>query len=333
MDDYRSVAMPRSYRPRSQEGRAVTPTNALSFDLEHWYSATLLREDVTDPVVHVARSTEIVLELLDRHGVTATFYVVGEIADARPDLVARIAAAGHEIGSHGHTHRPLFELSPEGFREELERSADAIAAATGDRPRGFRAPNFSVTPATAWAFAMLADAGFEYDTSVFPVRTPMYGVRGAPLHPYAVDPDRPFADGGPPRHDALTEVPVAVFHPRARLPIAGGFYARLLPVRVVKRGIRTLNARGIPATLYFHPWEFNPDVRTEIRDVPVSASARFVSARGIDTLAAKLECLLDSFAFGPVEALVPGDRRGRSKRSFPGIDDPDRRALDHRARG
>ncbi|EMA53039.1 MULTISPECIES: polysaccharide deacetylase family protein [Halococcus] len=280
----------------------MSPTNALSFDLEHWFTATLLREETTDPVVHVERSTEIVLDLLDRHDVTATFYVVGEVAEAYPDLIARIATAGHEIGSHGHTHRPLFELTPEIFREELDHSSDALEAAVNERPRGFRAPNFSVTPRTEWAFETLTDAGFEYDSSVFPVKTPMYGVRGAPLRPYAVNLDAPFAAGGPPRPDALTEVPLAVFHPHVRLPIAGGFYARVLPARVVKWGIKTFNASGTPATLYFHPWEFNPAVADELGDV--SPHARFISSHGIDTLAAKLDSLLEAVEFGPVEDVI-----------------------------
>lgn len=280
----------------------MSPTNALSFDLEHWFTATLLREETTDPTVHVERSTEIVLDLLDRHDVTATFYTVGEVAENYPDLIARVANAGHEIGSHGHTHRPLFELTPEVFREELDRSSDALEAVVGERPRGFRAPNFSVTPRTEWAFETLVDAGFAYDSSVFPVKTPMYGVRGAPLAPYAVDLDAPFSGGPSPRPDALTEVPLAVFHPRVRLPIAGGFYARVLPARVVKRGIKTLNANGIPATLYFHPWEFNPAVAGELTDVP--AHARFISGHGIGTLAAKLESLLEAVEFGPVEDVI-----------------------------
>lgn len=280
----------------------MSPTNALSFDLEHWFTATLLREETTDPVVHVERSTDIVLDLLDRHDVTATFYVVGEVAKNYPDLIAQVAAAGHEIGSHGHTHRPLFELTPDVFREELDRSSDALEEIVGERPLGFRAPNFSVTPQTEWAFKTLADTGFEYDSSVFPVKTPMYGVRGAPLSPYAVDLDAPFAVGGSPQPDALTEVPLAVFHPHARLPIAGGFYARVLPARVLKCGIKTLNASGVPATLYFHPWEFNPAVAGELTDVP--PHARFISGHGIETLASKLDSLLEAVEFGPVEDVI-----------------------------
>ena len=280
--------------------------NALSFDLEHWYTATLLRDEVTDPDVQIERSTELVLGILDDHDVAATFFVVGEIAERYPELIRRIEAAGHEVGSHGHTHTPLFELTPEQFRRELLDSRAAIAAAIGTPPSGFRAPNFSVTPRTSWAFEILAECGFEYDSSVFPVRTPMYGVNEAPLAPYAVDPDSPFEQSGVPLGGSLTEVPMAVFHPRLRLPIAGGFYARLLPTRAVARGIRNLNAHGLPAILYFHPWEFNPDIANG--QSGIAAHKRFISFHGIDTLASKLDRLLDAFEFGRIDAVVADER-------------------------
>jgi polysaccharide deacetylase family protein (PEP-CTERM system associated) len=277
-----------------------TITNVLSFDVEHWYSATLLRDSVTDPVERIDESVEIVLALLAERDVTATFFVVGEIALERPDLVARITSAGHEIGSHGHTHRPLFELTREQFADELDRSTAAIRDATGTRPVGFRAPNFSVTPRTQWAIAALEAAGFNYDSSVFPVRTPMYGVAGAPARPYLLDSDAPFEERGESEGNGFIELPLAVFHPRYRLPIAGGFYARLLPTWLLKRGIQTLNARGYPATMYFHPWEFNPAVATA--DVPVHK--RFVSFHGSSGLQAKLETLLDTFAFTTADTIA-----------------------------
>jgi len=281
-------------------------TNALSFDLEHWHTATLLRDHVTDPRDRVGESTRVVLDLLSAHDVTATFFVVGEVAAEYPDLVAEVADAGHEIGSHGHTHRPLSELDRESFRRELHDSADAIERAAGSRPAGFRAPNFSVDRDARWAFAELRDAGFRYDSSVFPVRTPMYGVSGAPVRPYAVDPNDPFAESTNATGDSrapwgdLYEVPVAVFDPRVRIPIAGGFYGRVLPERVLAAGIRHLNRRGVPATLYFHPWEFDPAVVRD--DVPLVP--RVVSFHGVGGLRSKLDRLLSAVEFGPVGQLL-----------------------------
>ena len=278
------------------------PANVLSFDVEHWHSATLLSDAVTEPESHIERSVDIVLDVLDAHDVRATFFVVGELAREHPDVVARIADTGHEIASHGHTHRPLFELDREAFVTELDRSATAIHDVTGTAPVGFRAPNFSVTRRTRWAIEVLEAAGYRYDSSVFPVRTPMYGVSGAPIRPYRPDATAPFEeheDGG-----RLVELPLAVFHSRFRLPVAGGFYARLLPTWLLRRGIATLNARGLPATIYFHPWEFNPAVGTAVNRTSVPATERFVSTHGIDRLRATLKALLDEFRFETAETVA-----------------------------
>ncbi|WP_238532818.1 polysaccharide deacetylase family protein [Halalkalicoccus jeotgali] len=293
----------------TQSGSGEQVANVISFDLEHWYSATLLRDEVTDPADRIRTSVGIVLDMLAEHDTLATFFTVGEVAEEYPTLIGRIADAGHEVASHGHTHTPLFDLTRTAFAEELEASAEAIAAATGRRPIGFRAPNFSVTPRTQWAFDALVEAGYLYDSSVFPVKTPMYGVNGAPLHPYRVDPDAPFTDGSA-SANGLVEFPIATFHPRLRLPIAGGFYGRLLPTRLVEMGIRNLNQRGLPAMIYFHPWEFNPAVRTD--EPPLHK--RFISFHGLDQTRDVLDSLLATHEFGTCRQLF--ERYNRHERMF-----------------
>lgn len=294
---------------KSDEGSTGPPpqgepvTNVISFDLEHWHSATLVREHVSNPRDWVEESVERVLELLSNHDVTATFFVVGEVAREYPGVLERIADADHEIATHGDTHTPLSALNPETFVDEIERSCDAIERVTGYRPRGFRAPNFSLGPPTAWAMEELAAAGFTYDASVFPVRTPMYGVSGAPIHPYRLNPEAPFRDHRDTvesKTDQMIELPAAVFHPQLKIPIAGGFYGRVLPRRLLTRGIRNLNARGIPATLYFHPWEFNPEVPIE----HLPKHKEFVSFYGIEKLAGKLDTLLTTFPFDTAESVA-----------------------------
>ncbi|WP_244605506.1 polysaccharide deacetylase family protein [Halorussus marinus] len=273
----------------------------LSFDLEHWHSATLLSSALEDPVDRIEESVDIVLNLLRKHGVTATFFVVGEVAEEYPDLIDRVRSEGHEIGSHGHTHTPLFELSPAAFETELERSSGAIERATGVEPEGFRAPNFSVTRETEWAFDVLESAGFRYDSSVFPVKTPMYGVPDAPRRPYTVPVDDPFRIGS--NREALrslVESPLAAIGSVLRLPIAGGFYGRVLPERLLKWGIRRLNRRGIPANLYFHPWEFNPAIEVE----SLRPHKRFVSFHGVEGLESKLDGLLSAFSFNTARSVL-----------------------------
>jgi len=277
-------------------------SNVLSFDLEHWHSATLLEGHVADPVDRIRESTRIVLDILARQDTVATFFVIGEVAREYPQLIDDVRAEGHEIATHGHTHTPLFDLDPASFRRELRHSCAAIEDAAGVVPTGFRAPNFSISRETDWAFEVLREEGFAYDSSVFPVRTPIYGVSGAPVSPYRPATGAPFEEGTPDT-DTLLELPLAVFHPRFRLPVAGGFYARFLPRAVLARGIRSLNARNIPATMYFHPWEFNPDVPIE----GIPRRERFVSFYGIDRLGAKLEEVLGSYAFDTARALQARD--------------------------
>jgi len=271
--------------------------NVLTFDLEHWYTATLVRDSVSDPTDRIESSVERVLALLDEHDVSATFFVVGEVAEEYPGLIAQVTDRGHELATHGHTHTPLFDLDRETFAAELDKSRRAIEQAAGVTVEGFRAPNFSVTPETAWALDVLDETGFAYDSSVFPVRTPMYGVSEAPTGPYRVRPSAPFTDGG--GDDGLLEVPLAV-HPRFKIPVAGGFYARLLPVQVLTWGIDALNARDQPAVLYFHPWEFNPDVRSGEPPPHV----RFVSYHGIDRTERTVDYLCERYTFGTLTETV-----------------------------
>lgn len=304
---------------------SASPTNAISFDVEHWHSATLLDDAIQDPEDRIEESVDVVLDVLRRHDVRATFFVVGEVASEYPEVVRKIADEGHELGSHGHTHTPLFELSPDAFERELDRSATAIERAGGSEPVGFRAPNFSVTRATDWALPILESNGYRYDSSVFPVRTPMYGVPGAPIRPYDVALDDPFrASSAEQSERGFVEVPLSVLGERIRLPIAGGFYGRVTPVWILERGIRRLNRRGIPATLYFHPWEFNPSVRVDSPSLP----KRFVSFAGIERTARKLDRLLAAFDFGPIRAVVDGwdrnpNRDGRGEPRIDGATDAD----------
>lgn len=278
--------------------------NTLGFDLEHWHSATLVDDAVEEPVDRIEESVDVVLSVLDRHDVEATFFVVGELAAEYPGLVRRVHEAGHELASHGHTHTPLFELTPEAFETELRRSAAAIEGAAGVEPAGFRAPNFSVTRRTDWALDALESSDYRYDSSVFPVRTPMYGVSGAPLGPYLVPEGDPFRTATPgERVRDLLEVPMTVAGPLARVPIAGGFYARVLPVAVLEWTIRRLRNRGRSANLYFHPWEFNEDVRRD----DLAFHRRFVSFHGIERTEAKLDRLLERFEWEPVGNILSDD--------------------------
>lgn len=226
-------------------------------------------------------TTRKLLELLAAERVSATFYIVGEIARSHPRLVRDIADTGHEVGSHGWDHRRVHRFSPTGFAEDLRTSVDALEQAAGVAVAGYRAPTFSVMQETAWAADVLADSGLRYDSSIFPVRHDRYGVPDAPRTPFRLE----GTAGG-----SILELPPATLRvARQNLPVAGGGYFRLFPLEILEAGIRQLSR--IPdglAMLYFHPWEFDPDQPR----LPLGKLARWRTYVGIGRTESRLRRLI-----------------------------------------
>jgi polysaccharide deacetylase family protein (PEP-CTERM system associated) len=267
--------------------------NALTFDVEEYFHVEAFRgllsqEDWSRLPSRVEASTRQLLDLLDHHRVTATFFVVGWVAERQRPLVREIQARGHELGCHGHLHRPIYAMSPVDFREDLHRGKQAIEDAAGAPVAGYRAPTCSVVRHTLWALDILAEAGFRYDSSVFPIRHDRYGLPDAPRGAHRVD----LEDGGQIIEFPMTTVRLA----GQNLPFCGGGYFRLLPYRVVAAGIRHLNARDeMPAMVYLHPWEIDPDQPR----MKVHGLTRFRQYVGLNRTVRKLERLLTDFSFGP----------------------------------
>jgi polysaccharide deacetylase family protein (PEP-CTERM system associated) len=229
----------------------------LSFDVEehhrieaaaHLECPLALQREYAD---RMDATTRWLLDRLAERGLRATFFVVGQIARSHPSLIRAMADAGHEVASHSWDHRRVHRLDPEAFRRDLRLSRDALEQASGTAVVGYRAPTFSVVRQTAWAVDVLAEEGFRYDSSVFPVRHDRYGVPDAPRVPF-------LARG---REHSLPELPPATLrYFGVNLPAGGGGYFRLLPLWVVERAVVQLEAAGSPAAvLYFHPWEFDAD--------------------------------------------------------------------------
>lgn len=224
--------------------------------------------------------TRWLLDTLAEARATATFFVVGQIAETHPALVRDIAAAGHEVACHSWDHRRVHHFNPASFREDLRRAVGALEAAAGSRVVGFRAPTFSVTRETAWAIDVLAEEGFRYDSSVFPVRHDRYGVPDAPRFPYR-------ALG---RTHTLLELPPATLGVGGfNLPAAGGGYFRLFPPGVLRAAVRQAERHpvGVPV-LYFHPWEFDPHQPR----LPLGPAGRFRTYVGIPQARGRLRALL-----------------------------------------
>lgn len=261
---------------------------SFSFDIEDWHHSQLIQagERHGHGGTVVRPGTEAILDLLTGFGARATFFVLGEVVRDHPDLARRMIAEGHELASHGWDHTPLWQLTPESFRDQLHRFREAVESAVGDFPViGFRAPTFSLDRRTGWALDVLREEGYRYDSSIFPARVKLYGVPGAPLGIY-----RP-ARGDLAVHDpagGLVEFPVAV-RPLGplRLPVGGGFYLRALPYAVFARSLDHILAER-PIALYLHPREVVPE-RGRLALSPVNALITYVN---LHTVRPKLERLL-----------------------------------------
>lgn len=274
-----------------------------SLDIEDWHHSQLLPPGERHPhaTTVVRQGTNAILDLLRRHRVHATFFVLGEIVRDHPDLVRRMLDDGHELGSHGMRHEPLWGRTPEAFTAELEEFRGVVTNALGAFPvLGFRAPTFSLDRSTAWALDVLRAQGYAYDSSIFPAKVKMYGVANAPLGIW-----RPAA-GDFLHHDpagTLVEFPVAVAQlGPARIPVAGGFYLRALPFGLFERGLAHVLARR-PAALYLHPRECAP----EPDRLRLPAVDGWITYVGLETVASKLERLLARWRFRTMrEALEEG---------------------------
>jgi polysaccharide deacetylase family protein (PEP-CTERM system associated) len=267
----------------------TTPAVVFSFDVEEHhrieaaFGITCSPERKSEYADRMEAATRRLLDLLDETGVKATFFVVGEIAVSHRLLVRDMADAGHEVGSHGWDHKSVKRQTPESFAEDLRISKDALEQAAGQSVAGYRAPTFSVVRATGWAADVLAASGLRYDSSVFPVRHDRYGVPDAPRGPFVLE-----GVGG-----RILELPPVTYRVAGRnVPVAGGGYFRLFPLRFMRAGLRQSWAAD-PAVgmLYFHPWEFDPD-QPRLSLGRLSAWRTYV---GTKTSTARLRSLLTEY--------------------------------------
>jgi polysaccharide deacetylase family protein (PEP-CTERM system associated) len=222
----------------------------------------------------------------------ATFFTLGWIAQRYPHLIREIADQGHEIACHSHLHRLVYSLSPEEFRDDTRTAKMELEDASGKSVRGYRAPSFSITKDSPWAFEVLAELGFTYDSSIFPVQHPTYGVPSAPRFPFRVDT----------RCGSVVEFPMSTLMLGGRrAPFGGGAYFRLLPYWYTKWGIGLLNrSEGQPVCIYMHPWEFDTD-QPRLNGHLSAKLRHYLGLRGNE---AKLRRLLAEFQFVPLGELI-----------------------------
>ena len=271
--------------------------NVLTVDVEEYFhgidfDTVLGAEGAARLPSRVVAQTERLLDQLDARGARGTFFTLGLVAQRYPRLIRSIVARGHELASHGWDHRCVYDLGAEGFRQDLRRAKRTLEAAAGRAVRGYRAPNYSIRRDTPWAFDVLAEEGFVYDSSVHPIVHDRYGFPHAPRFLHRV--------GGA---SGLWEVPVGTARAfGTNLPVGGGFF-RLFPTALLSSAIASVNRQdGQPLVLYIHPWEFDPDQpRT-----PMPLAHRFRHYVGLAGATRKLETLLRQFRFTSIEdALAP----------------------------
>jgi polysaccharide deacetylase family protein (PEP-CTERM system associated) len=234
----------------------MSPCSIISVDVEDYFHVEAFarvvdRNNWGAYASRVERNTERILDLFDERQIKGTFFILGWVAERYPKLVRRITERGHEPACHSYWHRLIYKLTPEEFREDTLRAKNCIEQAAGAPIYGYRAPSFSITGRSVWALDVLAELGFRYDSSVFPVKHDTYGVPDAPRRPFRIE--TPF---GP-----IVEFPMATFRfgTGPNLPIAGGGYLRMLPFSYTRMGVRRAWSEGLPVVSYIHPWEIDPE--------------------------------------------------------------------------
>ncbi|MFP4356264.1 MAG: XrtA system polysaccharide deacetylase [Phycisphaerae bacterium] len=272
--------------------------HVVSFDVEEYFHAEaaqlsgVRREDWAGLSSRLQQPVEQILQLLDESGVRATFFILGWVAQHHPELVRRIADAGHEVASHGMGHHMLDRLDPKSFAGELRDSRSLLEDLAGRAVFGFRAPTFSITRRTAWALDVLADCGYAYDSSIFPIRHDRYGVPDAPRCPH-------WAQG--PGQGRILEIPPLTRRwLGSNLPAAGGGYLRLFPVRLIASALKQAQRENRPGMLYLHPWELDPDHP----EMGMRGLQKFRHRVNLARTANKLKWLLDRFEFAPTADLL-----------------------------
>ncbi|MGA2731146.1 MAG: polysaccharide deacetylase family protein [Syntrophobacteraceae bacterium] len=271
----------------------VSRPNFLTIDFEDWYQG--LTSTSTAPYKWDAYEKRLeiganwLLDALDIHGAKATFFIVGQVAREYPHLVRHIAEKGHSLALHGDRHQRICRMSREKFREDLRNNLEAIQNACGVSASGYRAPCFSITKQTTWFWEELAVHGLNFDSSVFPIRNPLYGSADAPRMPHIIST----------AHGPVKEFPMSTIRLLGvNLPFSGGFYFRALPYPLVRKLTLNLNREGIAVIFYFHPWEFDPDHPISPTTTLRERLSHYGWLRGTKS---KFLKLLEDFKFVPME--------------------------------
>ncbi|HKM84425.1 MAG TPA: XrtA system polysaccharide deacetylase [Candidatus Acidoferrum sp.] len=271
--------------------------NALTIDLEDYYHVSAFSEVMpmgqwNSQSSRVERNTNLLLDLLDEAGCKATFFTLGWVAEQHPQVVRRVAQRGHEVACHSLRHRVVYKMTRAEFRDDTRQAKQLLEDCSGTPVFGYRAPSFSITQDSLWALEVLAELGFKFDSSIFPVKHPNYGMPKASRDPHRIE-----TPSG-----SIVEFPMTTLELAGlRSPFGGGAYFRLLPYWYTRWGIRFLNERECRSVcVYLHPWELDP----EQPRMSGRLTSRMRHYLGLRSTPAKFRCLICDFEFCPLGALV-----------------------------
>lgn len=273
--------------------------NALTVDVEDYFHVSAFADNIDrqqweSQPSRVENNTIHLLDIFDEHKVKATFFVLGWVAERKKVLVREIADRGHEVACHGYSHQLVYNQTPEVFEEETVRSKSILEDIIQTPVRGYRAASYSITDQSLWAIDILAETGFVYDSSIFPVRHDRYGIPDTPEHPYRIDTRSGCS---------IVEFPLSTASIFSyRLPVAGGGYFRLYPYWLSKAGLKQVNRRQQPFIFYLHPWEIDSNQPR----VDASWLSRFRHYNNLHKCEPRLRQLLQDFKFRTVWEILGG---------------------------
>jgi polysaccharide deacetylase family protein (PEP-CTERM system associated) len=272
--------------------------NAMTVDVEDYFHVAALAKSIDrskwDSMEYRAEaSTRLLLDLFDESNIRATFFVLGWVARRSPELIREIASRGHEVASHGMSHKLVFNQTPEEFSSETYESKALLEDIIGAPVIGYRASTYSITNRSLWALDILSEAGFAYDSSIFPIRHDTYGIPDAPQVPSRI---------ATPKGASIVEFPMSTAPMfGTRIPVSGGGYFRLLPYWLTRKGLRKLNDElSRPFIFYLHPWEVDPGQPR----VKAGWKSRLRHYTNLDRCEARLRRLIGEFRFGRVRDVL-----------------------------
>ena len=270
--------------------------NILGIDFEEWYHPQLIQKYLTneDKELKITNGLDEILDWLRRNETYATFFIVGDILEKKPDILDKINSQGHEIGFHTMFHNRLDDenYNKEKFKDEIKKFNEL----TNNHSKGFRAPTFSLNEKSSWVIDVLEELGYEYDSSIVPVKTRMYGLENAEEKPYFISSNN-LKENNP--NGKIKEFPLLVTKFLGKkIPAAGGFYVRTLPTKIIKNAIKKYEKKEIPATFYIHSWELTPQ---HMPKISMSKMDSFITYHNLEKSMKKMDEILKEFKFTSFE--------------------------------